>query len=86
MWKEDKTEGKDIRHNNGLLLLNWAERVFFLVLPRVQSVVPQLWNRSRRDIILITLQQLRKCEDCFVFAEGLRYKETMPNKGILMTQ
>lgn len=35
---------KDIRDNDGLLLLDGAERVFLLVLPRVQAVVPQLWK------------------------------------------
>lgn len=35
---------KDIGDDDGLLLLDGAERVLLLVLPRVQAIVPQLWK------------------------------------------
>lgn len=35
---------KDIGDDDGLLLLDRAERVLLLVLPRVQPIVPQLWK------------------------------------------
>lgn len=38
---------KDIGDDDGLLLLDGAERVLLLVLPRVQPIVPQLWKTKR---------------------------------------
>lgn len=49
MKRGRELRGKDIGHNNRFLLLDSTERIFLLVLPRVQAIIPQLWKTAETE-------------------------------------
>lgn len=80
---------KDIGDDDGLLLLDGAERVLLLVLPRVQAIVPQLWKtkggrvRGKKAVhtLAVWKRKIKNCKSCFRFClQAIKY----PVKNILI--